>query len=133
MAIFGLSLPRNMDVPQEFFQRKIACTGYSREDDPAGYIIFRQFRAEDLIYLRAPVAPADLKVKAVGLVASNFLIEDDLGCCVRVNWLWQGEKLIENLDDDDPSRAGTAFEEYNTWVQREILDLLPDEYRLTIV
>ena len=129
MAIYGISAHHNGDLSEEFIRCDEACTGYSKEENPSAHACFQRLGAEDVVFIKTFTPQNTLTVKAIGVVSSSYgVTENNLGSCVPVQWVWKGEKLIENIDDNDPLRNDIIYEEYNPWVQREIMDLLPESY-----
>ena len=128
MAIFGISAHHNGDMSEEFLRCGKACTGYTKEENPSVHVNFRQLGTEDVVFIKAFTPQTGLTVKAIGVVTSCGITKGNLGRCVPVQWIWKGEKLIENIDDKCPFRNDIIYEEYNPWVQREIMDLLPGGY-----
>jgi hypothetical protein len=50
--------------------------------------------------------------------------------CLPVDWLWQGEKVLENLDEVLAQSGNALYEEHNIQAQRELIDLLPQKYQM---
>lgn len=128
MSIYGITAGHNEAFLKEFLHDGIACASYTSEGPTPGPTVLRQPETEDIIFIKTFTPQTGLRVEAVGVVTSGSISESDMGSCVHVKWLWEGEKLIENLDDNCPERGDSVYEEYNPWVQREIMDLLPSGY-----
>lgn len=130
--MIGISASHNGDLSGEFLRYGNACTGHSGSEEPAADAIFQHLHPEDVVFIESYTPQTGLRIKAVGVVTSCALTQRELGACVPVQWVWQGEKRIENLDDVCPERSGDVYEEWNPWVQREIMDLLPVKYRMAV-
>ncbi len=89
---------------------------------------FCGIRNGDLIFIKDFTSEGSLDVKAVGVVVHGLPARD--GQCIRVDWVWTGDKHLIDLDDCSPFRTQVLYEEYNLAVQREVLDLLPGALRL---
>ena len=71
-----------------------------------------------------------MHIKAIGIVQSNFPTTVDTEVCLPVEWVWQGEKVLENFDEVLAQCGAALYEEHNIVVQREIIDLLPRKYQM---
>ncbi len=87
-------------------------------------------RNEDIVFIKRCAPGSSLHIKAVGIVKSDFPTENDAGFCLPVEWVWQGEKVLDNLDEVLLLCGDPIYEEHNITVQKEITDLLPDKYKL---
>lgn len=91
---------------------------------------FRRIGVEDTIFIKHYTPQAGLIVKAVGIVRSNFASEDSKGICIPVEWVWRGEKFLEQLDEEQVHCLDPIYEEFNILVQKEIIDLVPEKLQL---
>lgn len=128
MTIFGINAFHNGDVSNEFLRQNKVCTCCTKEENPSMHASFRRLGREDVVFIKTSTPQIGLTVKAVGIVTSGNTFKDGLGICVPVQWLWKGNMLIENIDDSCPFRGDMIYEELNAWVQRKIMELLPDKY-----
>lgn len=128
MSIYGITAGHKEALLEEFLRDGIACASYISGGSTPGPMVLRQPETEDVIFIKTFTPQIGIMVEAVGVVTSGSISETSMGSCVHVKWLWGGEKLIENLDDNCPERGDSVYEEYNPWVQREIMDLLPPGY-----
>ena len=87
--------------------------------------MLRQLRTGDIVFIKSFTPSTGLIIKAVGIVTEGKVKEiNDLGACVQVKWVWQGEERIGKLDDKWPVRSVTIYEEHHPIVQLKIIDLL---------
>lgn len=103
---------------------------------PAGrldlHAIVSTIRNQDIVFLKRCTQQSRLCIKAVGIVQSGYSTESDLGICLPVEWVWRGEKVLENLGETLPLCGDALYEEHNIVVQREIINLLPEKYQLPL-
>ena len=124
MAIFGLGAYYQEDVTDEFVTNGIACVGWERADAPALHKMMAYIKVGDIIYIKSYPPDRGLTVKAVGIVVDDRVNSTDLGDCLRVNWIWVGNRELGKIQDKYNVRRNTLFEEYNPEVQREVIGLL---------
>ena len=129
-AVFGIDSYN----AETFLKRGFVCVDKAGEKGEVALNTFRCIRAEDIIFIKQFTPQAGLQVKAAGIALSSYANESDAEVCIPVEWVWQGEKQIDEFDETC-SRCGDSFyEEHNITVQREIMDLmsgklqLPDEW-----
>lgn len=91
---------------------------------------FRRIATEDVVFIKHYTPQTGLNVKAVGVVQSSFATEDDKAICLPVEWIWKGDRFLEQLGEEQLHCAEPVYEEYNILVQREIIDLAPDRLEL---
>ncbi len=113
-----------------FLDKSVVC--YPRLPDGKSdlHSIVSAIRNEDIVFIKHCTPQSSLHIKAVGVVLSDYPTESNLGICVDVAWVWRGEKVLENLDEVLSLCGNELYEEHNIMVQREIIDLLPEKYRL---
>lgn len=92
--------------------------------------IVSAIRNEDIVFIKHCTTDTGLHIKAVGVVQSDQPTESEPDICLPVVWVWQGEKVLDNLDEKLPFCGKAVYEEHNIMVQREIIDLLPVKYQL---
>ncbi len=91
---------------------------------------FRRIATEDVVFIKHYTPQTGLTVKAIGIVLSSFATEDDKGICIPVEWIWKGDKFLEQLSEELLHCTEPVYEEFNILVQREIIDLVPDRLAL---
>lgn len=115
---------------QGFLDKSIVCLPHSPDGKSDLHGIVSAIKNEDLVFIKHCTPQSSLHIKAVGVVQSDFPTENDLGICLPVEWVWQGEKVLENFDEELSLCGNALYEEHNILVQREIINLLPKKYRL---
>lgn len=125
-AFFGIE-ERNA---QDFLDKSIVCLPHSPDGKSDLHNIVSAIKNEDLVFIKRCTPQSSLHIKAVGVVRSDYPTETDLGVCLPVEWVWQGEKVLENFDEELSLCGNALYEEHNILVQREIIDLLPEKYQL---
>jgi hypothetical protein len=115
---------------QGFLEKKIVCLPRSPEDKPELHSIVSAIKSEDIVFIKRCKPQSSLHIKAIGVVLSDYPTESDLGICLPVDWVWQGEKVLENFDEVLSLCGYALYEEHNILVQREIISLLPEKYQL---
>ena len=125
-AFFGIDEHNS----EKFFEQGVVCIDNSVEKEAVLFKTFQSIRTEDIVFIKS-FTQAGLKVKAVGVVLSSFPTENELGMCIPVEWIWKGEKFMEQFGEELAHCSDTLYEEYNILVQREIIDLLPGRFQLT--
>lgn len=115
---------------QGFVRNNIVCLPHN----PAGQIglhsIVSPLRSEDIVFIKHCMPQSTLHVTAVGVVRSDFPRESGGDVCLPVEWVWQGDKDLENSDEVLALSGEPFYEEHNIQIQREIIDLLPEKYQL---
>ncbi len=115
---------------QGFIDKSVVCIPHTPDGEPDLHAIVSPIKNEDIVFIKHCTPQLSLHIKAVGVVQSDYPSESDLGICLPVKWVWQGEKVPENIDEILPLCGEALYEEHNISVQREIIDLLPEKYRL---
>lgn len=108
----------------------LVCLDKSNEKEAVLLGTFRRIATEDVIFVKHYTPQTGLTVKSVGIVLSSFATEDDKGICIPVEWIWKGEKFLEQLGEELIHCGEPIYEEFNILVQREIIDLAPDRLEL---
>lgn len=124
-AIFGIE-ERNA---QGFIDKGIVCYPRSPEGKLDLHSIVSSIKNEDIVFIKRCTPESSLYIKAVGVVLSDYPTESDLGTCLPVEWVWQGEKVLDNFGEVLSLCGDALYEEHNVKVQREIIDLLPEKYK----
>lgn len=125
-AIFGIEERDALD----FIEKGIVCLPHSTDGKSDLHSIVSAIRHDDIVFIKHCTPQSSLKIKAIGVVRSDFPIQSDAGFCLPVEWVWQGEKVLENFDEVLSLCGNALYEEHNILVQREIINLLPEKYRL---
>jgi hypothetical protein len=114
---------------QGFIDHNVVCLPHMPDEKPDLHATVASIKNEDVVFIKHCTEQMELHIKAVGLVQSDYPTENEMGICLPVKWLWQGEKVPVNFDEAVPLCGEALYEEHNILVQREILDLLPPQYR----
>jgi len=125
-AFFGID-ERNA---QGFLDKSIVCYPHSPNGKSDLHSIVSAIKNEDIVFIKHCTPQSSLHIKAVGVVRSDYPTESDLGICLPVEWVWQGEKVLADFDEELPLCGNALYEEHNIMVQREIINLLPEKYQL---
>lgn len=125
-AIFGIE-ERNA---QDFLDKGLVCYPRSPDGKSDLHSIVSAIRNEDIVFIKRCTPQSTLHIKAVGVVRSDYPTESDLGVCLSVEWVWQGEKTLDNFDEELSLCGNGLYEEHNIVVQREVANLLPEKYQL---
>lgn len=115
---------------QGFLDNNIVCYPPSPEGQLDLHNIVSAIRNYDLVFIKHCTPESGLHIKAVGVVRSDYPMRNELGVCLPVEWVWRGEKVLEEFDEVLSLCGNPLYEEHNILVQREIIDLLPGKYQL---
>ncbi len=115
---------------QGFIDKRVVCFPHTPDGKLDLHAIVSSIKNEDIVFIKSCTPLLNLHIKAVGIVMSDYPNESDLGVCLPVNWVWQGEKVLNNVDEIILLCGEALYEEHNIQVQKEIIDLLPEKYRL---
>jgi hypothetical protein len=124
-AFFGIDAHN----AETFLNRGFVCVDKASEKKVV-VNTFRSIRAEDIIFIKNFASQTGLQIKAAGIVLSGYSNEIDSEVCIPVEWVWRGEKLIEEFDEKCSRCGDPLYEEHNITVQREVIDLMPDRLQL---
>ena len=125
-AIFGIE-ERNA---QGFLDKGLVCYPRSPNGKSDLHSIVSAIKNDDIVFIKHCTPQSSLHIKAVGVVRSDYPTESALGICLPVEWVWQGEKVLENFDEVLSLCGNALYEEHNIVVQREITNLLPEKCQL---
>jgi hypothetical protein len=128
-AIFGI----DEHNAQGFIDNGIVCLPHTPDGKFALHSTVSPIRNSDLVFIKQCSPQSSLHIKAIGVVQSSFPTHEDAEVCLPVEWVWQGEKVLDNLDEVLAQCGEPLYEEHNIMVQREIIDLLPPKYQLSQV
>jgi len=115
---------------QGFLEKKIVCLPRSPDGKPDLHGIVSPIKNEDIVFIKHCKPQSTLHIKAIGVVLSDYPTESDLGICLPVDWVWRGEKVLENFDEVLLLNGAPLYEEHNILVQKEIINLLPEKYQM---
>ena len=115
---------------QGFIDKKVVCLPHSPDGKIDLHSVVSPIKNEDIVFIKHCTPELTLHIKAIGIVKSDYPSESDLGICLPVEWVWQGEKVPENSDEVLSLCGEDLYEEHNILVQKEIIDLLPEKFRL---
>ncbi|MBI1888236.1 MAG: hypothetical protein HYS19_07665 [Nitrosomonadales bacterium] len=125
-AIFGIEECN----AQGFIDKGVVCYPHSPDGKSDLHGVVSAIKNEDIVFIKHCTPQSSLRIKAVGVVLSDYPTESDLGTCLPVEWVWQGEKILESFDEVLSLCGNALYEEHNVLVQREIINLLPEKYQL---
>lgn len=125
-AIFGIEECN----AQGFIDKGVVCYPRSPDGKSDLHGIVSAIKNEDIVFIKHCTPQSSLHIKAVGVVLSDYPTESDLGTCLPVEWVWEGEKILESFDEVLSLCGNALYEEHNVLVQREIINLLPEKYQL---
>ena len=123
-AVFGIE----EGDAQDFIEKGIVCLPHAPDGDL--HNIVSAIRNGDIVFIKHCTPESALKIKAIGVVQSDFPVQSNDGLCLHVEWVWRGEKVLENFDEVLSLCGNALYEEHNILVQREIINLLPEKYQL---
>ena len=115
---------------QGFLDKSIVCLPRSPDGKSDLHSIVSAIKNEDIVFIKHCTPQSSLHIKAIGVVLSDYPTESDLGICLPVEWVWQGEKVLKNFGEVLSLCGNALYEEHNILVQREIINLLPEKYQL---
>lgn len=125
-AIFGFE---EHDT-QDFVEKGVVYLPHSQDGKLDLHNIVSDIKNEDIVFIKHCATQSSLRIKAIGVVKSDFPTENNGGVCLPVEWVWLGEKVLANFDEKLSSCGNALYEEHDILVQREIINLLPEKYRL---
>lgn len=125
-AIFGIEECN----AQGFIDKGIVCYPHSPGGKMDLHSIVSTIKSEDIVFIKHCTPQFSLHIKAVGVVLSSYPSRNDAGICLPVEWVWQGEKVLENHGEALSLCGNALYEEHNALIQREVINLLPEKYRL---
>lgn len=115
---------------QGFLDKGIVCYPHLPDGKSDLHSIVSGIRNEDIVFIKHCTPQSSMHIKAVGVVLSDYPAGNKPDTCLPVEWVWRGEKILENLDEVLSLCGNALYEEHNIMVQREITDLLPEKYQL---
>jgi hypothetical protein len=115
---------------QGYIDRRTVCLPYTKSGTVDLHGVVSAIRREDIVFMKHATPHFSLCINAVGVVRSDCPIESYPDVCLPVEWVWQGEKILDNLDEELSFCGNALYEEHNIMVQREIINLMPKKYQL---
>lgn len=115
---------------QDFLDKNIVCIPCSPDGKPDLHSIVSAIKNEDIVFIKHCKPQSTLHIKAIGVVLSDYPTESEIGICLPVDWVWQGEKVMENFGEVLLLSGNPLYEEHNILVQREIINFLPEKYQM---
>lgn len=115
---------------QDFIEGGTVCLPHLLDGRPDLHAIVSPIKNEDIVFIKHGTPHSSLYIKAVGVVRSDYPTKNYPDVCLPVEWVWQGEKILGNLDEELSLCGNALYEEHNIMVQREIIDLMPEKYQL---
>ncbi len=115
---------------QGFIDNSIVCLPRAADGTFELHSVVSPIRNTDLVFIKQCSPDINLHIKAIGIVQSSFPTDSNTKVCLPVDWVWQGEEVLDNLDEVLAQCGEPLYEEHNIMVQREIIDLLPQQYQL---
>lgn len=127
MAIYGIGAYYDRDdMTKEFLSKEAACIGWNKTDAPPLHKMMKHIKTGDILYIKSHPPTEGLIIKAIGVVIDDeiFCTEDIDEACLKVKWIWKGEKNLGKIDDKNNVRNNTLYEELNPDIQKFVIDLL---------
>jgi len=115
---------------QGFIEKGMVCLPRSPGSKTDLHSVVSAIKNEDIVFIKHCTPETSLHIKAIGIVQSDFPVESAAGICLPVEWVWRGEKVIENFDEMLPFCGNAFYEEHDILVQKEIINMLPPKYQL---
>jgi hypothetical protein len=116
---------------QGFIDDSVVCLPHTPDGKSALHSIVSPIQNSDIVFIKRCSPLSSLHIKAIGIVQSSYPLNVATEVCLPVEWVWQGEKVLDNLDEVLAQCGELLYEEHNIMVQREIIDLLPAKYRVS--
>ncbi|HTN93750.1 MAG TPA: hypothetical protein VMJ33_04140 [Gallionella sp.] len=85
-------------------------------------------KSEDIVFVKH-VTPNGLNIRAVGVVRSDFPIDRPGRVCMPIEWVWKGNRTLVHFEEGQNLRNDALYEEHDILVQREIINILPEEFQ----
>ena len=125
-AMFGIEESN----AQGFLEKNMVCYPHSLDGKVDLHGVVSAIKSEDIVFIKHCTPQTSLHVKAVGVVRSDYPAGGGADTCLPVDWVWRGEKILDNFGEELSLCGNALYEEHNVVVQREIIDLLPEKYKL---
>lgn len=115
---------------QDLFETDMVCLPCMPDGNPDLHNVVSAIKSEDTVFIKHSTTQSILHIKAVGVVKSDYPGSKELGMCLPVEWVWRGEKILQDFDEALSVRSDLIYEEHDIIVQKEISNLLPQKYHL---
>ena len=112
---------------QGFLDKSVVCIPHGDDGELDLHAVVSPIRKQDIVFIKHVTSEPSMHIKAVGVVQSDYPTEPNLGICLPVKWVWQGEKVAVNFDEVVNLSNERFYEEHNIVVQREVIDLMPHD------
>jgi hypothetical protein len=127
MAIYGIGAYYDHDVSQDFIARGLAGVGWPYREAPELHRFIESLKVGDIIYIKAaPLANADIVVRAVGFVKDGVLLDSRSSKGLvqagrNVLWRVTKEFRVPKPRERNNVRTNTPYEEHHPDVQAQIM------------
>jgi hypothetical protein len=138
MAIYGIGAYfGDHDISDDFIKYKLIGVGWPFDDAPDLHEMVKSLKTGDIVFLKKFSLASGFQIKSVGIVADSEIIQDTDQCKIlqndslpiarHVKWLWTSENWVfitEDAGGKNNVRLNSVFEEFNPYVQWEIVEKL---------
>jgi len=124
-TIFGIE----ESEAQGFIDKSIFCLPQSSFGKPDIHGTVAPIKSEDIVFIKHSIANG-LNIKAIGVVRSDAPIDKADRVCMPVEWVWRGNKTLVDFEEVQTLHNEALYEEHDILVQREIINLLPEEFQM---
>ncbi|OWV21135.1 hypothetical protein B7982_12860 [Fibrobacter sp. UWB2] len=113
---------------ESFIHQGLAYIGWNKQQSPSYHQMLSTISVGSIVFIKSFSPRAGLYIKAIGIVKSDKLVENDLGTAREVKWLFAAKNASEwlwfgRLDDKmDCVRGCALYIEFHEQVQKAILD-----------
>ena len=125
-SIFGIE----ESGEQGFIENNFVCLPHEVNGKIDLHNTVAPIRNEDIVFIKHCESKSSLQIKAIGVVKSEVPFDVDSEFCLPVEWLWRGEKVIKQFDENFLLRKSQYYEEHDILVQKAVIDLLPEKYKV---
>lgn len=113
-----------------FIDNGVFCLPHTPDGKYALHSVVSPIQNSDIVFIKQCSPLTSLHIKAIGVVKSSYPMKVPAEVCLPVEWVWQGEKVLDNVEEVLAQCGEPLYEEHNIMVQREIIDLLPTKYHV---
>lgn len=125
-SIFGIEESNE----QGFIENNFVCLPHAVNGKVDLHNTVSPIKNEDIIFIKHCASESDLQIKAIGVVKSDVPFDVDSEFCLPVEWLWRGKIFLKQFDENFLLRESQYYEEHDILVQRAVIDLLPEKYKV---
>jgi len=115
---------------QGFIENNFVCLPHADNGEIDLHNTVAAIKNEDIVFIKHCASESGLQIKAIGVVKSDVPFDVDSEFCLPVEWLWLGEVVLKNFDENFLLRKSQYYEEHDILVQRAVIDLLPEKYKV---